>query len=174
MKNSRIRIIISALFVLFLIISFSTSYSPGREIGKNYLSFLFQMLKVLPPVFILIGLFDVWVEREHIVKHLGSQSGAISYLWAFILAMPLAGGLLPAFPVAYALYKKGARFTVLLTFLGAAGVARIPMTLFEASFLGWKFSIIRLAISVPLVIGGAIFMGYIFDKSNYELPNREK
>jgi uncharacterized membrane protein YraQ (UPF0718 family) len=174
MKNNKIRIVVFVLFFLFIIFSFSTNFPAGKEIGKNYLSFLFQMLKVLPPVFILIGLFDVWVEREHIVKHLGEESGAISYLWAFILAMPLAGGLLPAFPIAYALYNKGARFTVLLTFLGAAGVGRIPMTLFEASFLGWQFSIIRLAISVPLVITGAIFMGYIFDKIGYSLPIKDE
>jgi histidinol-phosphate/aromatic aminotransferase/cobyric acid decarboxylase-like protein len=31
-------------------------------IGDNFLSFFLEMLKVLPCVFILIGLFDVWVK----------------------------------------------------------------------------------------------------------------
>jgi hypothetical protein len=34
----------------------------GKLIGDNFLSFFLEMLKVLPCVFILIGLFDVWVK----------------------------------------------------------------------------------------------------------------
>ena len=41
---------------------------------------------------------------------------------------------------------------MILTFLNASMISRIPMTIFEASFLGIGFTLIRFAISIPLVI----------------------
>ena len=128
------------------------------------------MIKILPAIFILIGFFDVWMKKETIVKHLGKDGGIKSFIWVFILAAPMAGGLLPAFPIAYSLYQKGARLTVILTFLGAVGIGRIPMILFESTFLGWKFSLIRIIASIPLVILSGIAMGRILEKNGYKLP----
>jgi uncharacterized membrane protein YraQ (UPF0718 family) len=67
--------------------------------------------------------------------------------------------------VAFSLYKKNARLSVIFTYLGAA-ICRIPMTVFEASFLGIKFTLIRLLTSIPLIIISSIFL------ENY-LKNRE-
>ena len=33
------------------------------------------MLMIVPPIFILIGLFDVWIPRETIIKLMGEKSG---------------------------------------------------------------------------------------------------
>ena len=164
------------LFALFLVlagISFLIKFEPGIEIAKNFGLFSLQMLKVLPAVFILIGLFDIWVKRETIIKHLGKGGGIKSFVWVFLLAAPMAGGLLPAFPIAYTLYKKGARLTVVLTFLGAVGIARAPMVFFESAFLGWKFSIIRIIASIPLVIVTGITLGNSLEKNGYILPKRD-
>ena len=163
------------LFILFIIsigMSFITDYTLGKTIGKNFGSFLWQMIIILPVIFILIGMFEVWVKKETIIKHLGKDGGIKSYLWVFILAAPMAGGLLPSFPIAYSLYKKGARLSVILVFLGAVGVGRIPMIFFEATFLGWKFSAIRILISIPLVIIAGIVLGKILEKEKYQLPEK--
>jgi uncharacterized membrane protein YraQ (UPF0718 family) len=173
MKNTKqfpIKIIFLITFIIFIGISFLIKFIPGMEIGKNFGSFSFQMIKILPAIFILIGFFDVWMKKETIVKHLGKDGGIKSFIWIFILAAPMAGGLLPAFPIAYSLYQKGARLTVILTFLGAVGIGRIPMILFESTFLGWKFSLIRIIASIPLVILSGIAMGRILEKSGYKLP----
>ena len=142
-------------------------------VGKNFGLFSFQMVRILPAIFMLIGLFEVWVKRETIVKHLGEGGGIKSFVWVFILAAPMAGGLLPSVPVAYSLYQKGARFTVVLTFLGAVGIGRVPMILFEATFLGWRFSAIRIIASIPLVIIAGIVLGRALEKSGYILPKRQ-
>lgn len=106
-------------FIFFITISFSIDYDLGKNIGHHFKDYLLQMLIILPPIFILIGLFEVWVKKETIIKHLGEKAGFKSYVWVFILAAPMAGGLLPSFPIAYSLYKKGARLSVILVFLGA-------------------------------------------------------
>lgn len=169
-KHISLRAAYFVLFLVFIALSFSVDYLPGITIANNFKDFALQMIMVLPPIFILIGLFDVWIKKETIIKHLGKDRGMMSFLWVFLLAAPMAGGLLPAFPIAYSLYKKGARLSVVLVFLGAVGVGRIPMVFFESTFLGWRFSLIRLALSVPLVILGGISLGRVLDKKDYKLP----
>ncbi len=167
------RPLLFAAFLIFIGISFFINFTPGIAIAENFGLFSLQMLKVLPAVFILIGLFDVWIKRETIIKHLGKGGGIKSFVWVFLLAAPMAGGLLPAFPVAYTLYKKGARLTVVLTFLGAVGIARAPMVFFESAFLGWRFSVIRIIASIPLVVLTGITLGRALEKKGYTLPERE-
>ncbi len=75
------------------------------------------MLKILPCAFILIGLFEVWVKKEIIEKHLGEESGIKGYMGAILLAGTIAGGLLVAFPVAYSMYNKGAKLSVIFTYI---------------------------------------------------------
>jgi uncharacterized membrane protein YraQ (UPF0718 family) len=162
-----------AFYALFIIISLITRYGPGKEIGMNFAVFLIGMIKVLPCAFILIGLFEVWVKNETIQKHLGAASGFKGYVWAVLLSGTTVGGLYVAFPVAYSLYNKGARLSVIFTYLGASALCRIPMTIFEASFLGLKFSIIRLLVSLPLVIVTSMLLGSYLTKNKYEIMKVE-
>ncbi|MCD6434854.1 MAG: permease [Clostridiales bacterium] len=169
----KLKPIIFIIFLIFISSSALMKFTPGIEIGKNFYSFSMEMIKILPPIFILIGLFDVWIERETIVKHLGKDGGVKSFIWVFILAAPMAGGLLPSFPIAHLLYKKGARLTVILVFLGAVGVGRVPMILFESTFLGIRFSLIRIITSIPLVIISGILLGRYLENNKYILPDKE-
>ena len=159
-KNS----IIIIVYIIFIIITYMYSFTAGEKIRTNFFNFSKELLLVLPVVFILIGLFEVWVKRETIEKHLGENSNWQAYLWVIILAMPIIGGIYAALPIALALYKKGAKLSVVITFLNATGSFRIPMTLFEASFLGIKFTIIRLLISLPVVIISSILLEKIVIK----------
>ena len=57
-------ITIFILFGAFVITSFAFNYEKGIQVGQNFLTFAWDMIKLLPPAFILIGLFEVWVKRE--------------------------------------------------------------------------------------------------------------
>ena len=162
-----------AFYALFIIISLITGYGPGKEISMNFAVFSIGMIKVLPCAFILIGLFEVWVKNETIQKHLGAASGFKGYVWAVLLSGTTVGGLYVAFPVAYSLYNKGARLSVIFTYLGASALCRVPMTIFEASFLGLKFSIIRLLVSLPLVIVTSMLLGSYLTKNKYKIMKVE-
>ena len=168
-RVSIIEIVGIACYVLFLIVSFVFGFNPGKEIGHNFVSFSLDMFKILPCAFILIGLFEVWVKRETVERHLGEESGIRGYIWAVLLAGTTVGGLYVAFPVAYALYSKGAKLSLIFTYVGAAALCRIPMTTFEASFLGIKFTAIRLLVSLPLVIVTSILLGNYLAKRNYKI-----
>ena len=168
-RNNIIKIIGISCYILFLIVSLLLGFNPGKEIGDNFASFSIDMLKILPGAFILIGLFEVWVKRETVEKYLGEESGIRGYIWGVLLAGTTVGGIYVAFPVAYSLYSKGAKLSVIFTYVGASAICRIPMAIFEASFLGIKFSAIRLLVSLPLVIVTSILLGNYLTKRNYKI-----
>ena len=171
-RSSIFRLVCVAIYGGFVGISFWMDFMPGKQIGLNLLQFFLEMLKVLPCAFILVGLFEVWVKSETVEKHFGQQSGFIGYAWITLLAGTTIGGLYVAFPIAYSLYNKGARMGIVLTYLGASAICRIPMTIFEASFLGIKFSLIRLGVSIPLVILTSMWLGRYLESSGYKMVKK--
>lgn len=132
----------------------------GTSAAQLTLSNFMEMLKVLPPIFILIGLFDVWVPRETLVKYMGEGSGVQGVLLAFMLGSFTAGPLYAAFPVAAILIKKGSKFSNVLIFIGAWSTTKVPLLLFEASSLGMKFMVTRLIMNVL----GIVIMGFVIEK----------
>jgi uncharacterized membrane protein YraQ (UPF0718 family) len=171
LKKIPLNIVVMIVFSIFITVSFMMGFHPGEAVGNNFFSFAGSMLKILPCAFILIGLFEVWVKKESVEKHLGENAGFTGYLWMILLAGTTVGGLYVAFPVAYSLYKKGARLSYIFTYIGASAVCRIPMMIFEASFLGVKFTLIRLLVSMPLVIVSAVVLGNYLEKRGYEIES---
>ena len=129
--------------------------------GESLLNQLKTMLFVIPPVFILLGLFDVWIPREQMIKHLGEESGLRGILLAFFLGSAAAGPLYGAFPVAAVLAKKGGSLFNILIFIGAWSTTKIPMFLFEFNALGPRFAVSRLLVSVS----GIILIALIINRS---------
>jgi uncharacterized membrane protein YraQ (UPF0718 family) len=129
----------------------------GIDLGKSFFEFSKPIFMIMPFGFILISLFEVWVKKETIEKHFGEESGIKGYIWAILLSSTTVGGLYVSFPVAYSLYKKGAKLSVIFTYIGASGLCRVVMTAFEVSFYGVKFTLIRLFVSLPLLIISAYF-----------------
>ncbi|NQT87561.1 hypothetical protein HQ560_12400, partial [bacterium] len=73
------------------------------------------------------------------------------------------------FPVAYSLFKKGARLPVVFAYVGFAGACRIPMTMFEISFMGARFTAVRLGVSIPLIILTSMLLGRFLERRGYEI-----
>lgn len=126
-----------------------------------------EMLAIIPPIFILLGLLDVWVKRETMVKYMGEGSGFVGVLIAFFLGSAAAGPLYAAFPVAGVLLKKGSKLSNVLIMLGAWSTTKIPLLLFEASSMGIRFTIIRLVLN----LFGIAAIAYVTEKF---LPKEEK
>jgi uncharacterized membrane protein YraQ (UPF0718 family) len=168
-RTDIVKTVIISCYFLFLAISLFLAFNPGKAIAHNFFTFSVDMLKVLPCAFLLVGLFEVWVKRETVERHFGEQSGIRGYLWAVLLAGTIVGPLYVALPLAHSLYRKGARLSVIFTYIGASAICRIPMTIFEASFLGLKFTAIRLTVSIPLVIVSSILLANYLVGSNYEI-----
>ena len=170
--KSRKFIIIFSLFVIFIFVSFITGFEKGQASGFAFIKVLLEMLKILPCAFILIGLFEVWVKKETIMKHLGEDSGIKGYFWALLLAGFSVGGLYVAFPLAETMHKKGASLKVIFAYLGFSGVVRIPMTIFEISFLRIPFTVARLLVTIPIFLLLGIILGTILKKKNFKFKTQ--
>jgi uncharacterized membrane protein YraQ (UPF0718 family) len=149
--------IISILGVILL-------YLINREMGVTAVkatgnSFI-QMLLIIPPIFLLLGLLDVWVPRDIMVKYLGEGSGIKGILIALFLGSMAAGPLYGAFPVVAVLMKKGAKLFNMIILIGAWSTTKIPMLLFEFSTLGPKFALTRLLIDIP----GIVILAFLVTK----------
>ena len=128
----------------------------GKLALNNTLGSLKEMLSVLPPIFILLGLLDVWVDRATMMKYTGKGSGLKGILIAFLLGSAAAGPLYAAFPVAGVMLRKGSSLRNVFIFIGAWSTTKIPMLTFEAANLGLPFTLVRLLLSVIGIFAIAI------------------
>jgi len=97
-----------------------------------------------------------------------NQSGLMGYFWVILLSCTIMAPLIVALPIAHSLSKKGARLQLVIAFLSASTICRIPMTVFEATYLGIPFTVVRLIVSLPLVIIFSELIGRFFSKE--QLP----
>jgi len=170
--NARIRnYVYFGLFVGFIGVSWLVRFEPGMEMGNNFYLFAKDMVLILPPAFVLIGLFDVWAKRETIERHFGEAADARGFFWSILLAATTVGGTFVAFPVANALYHKGARYSMIMTYVTAASLVMIPMSIMEAAILGPLFTAVRILVSLPLVILGSILIEKILVRRGYRIPD---
>ncbi len=123
-----------------------------------------EMISVIPPIFVLLGLLDVWVDRATMMKYTGKGSGIKGVLIAFILGSAAAGPLYAAFPVAGVMLKKGSSLLNVFIFIGAWSTTKIPMLTFEAANLGFPFMLVRLALSIIGIILIASTMEKVLSK----------
>lgn len=151
----------TGIFLLFCAWGVWLAHSDlASRAANNYLSFLKEMFSVLPMMFLLIGVFAVWVSRDVVERHVGERAGPVAIVWMILLAMLQAGPLYGAFPVAAALSKKGCAARYVFIYLGAFSVMKLPMLSFEITFLGWKFSLVRLMLTLPVFIAIGYIMGH--------------
>lgn len=147
--------------LILMLTMFLINYNLGEKALTVSFNSVKEVVMILPPIFILLGLLDVWVSREAMMKYMGEESGLKGILLAFFLGSAAAGPLYAAFPVAGILMKKGVKFTNVLIFIGAWSTTKIPMLLFEVSSLGVDFTVTRLIVNII----GIITISYVI--SNY-------
>ncbi|MCF0147770.1 MAG: permease [Clostridium sp.] len=152
-------------YLFFIILSLVTVIITifNKDIGlKSFniaLASFKQMIEVLPPIMIILGLMDVWIPRETMMKYMGDNSGIRGICISILIGSIAAGPMYAAFPFAKVLLKKRVKFSNIIIFMNAWCVTKISTLIFEVSSLGYKFTISRLIIDIP----GVIIMGYLVE-----------
>ncbi len=146
-----------SIIAMFAIIAFAALLvyiypSKERAVVSISLKFFIEMLEILPAVMILMGLFSVFVSREFVVRYLGKEAGFKSIILAMAMGALPTGPLYIAFPIAAVLLKKGARISSIIVFLSAWSCIKLPQELVELQFLGFRFMIARLSVTIVFVI----------------------
>jgi len=156
-----------ALLTAVLLLMFPEKRAPVFSASRN---FLVEMLLVLPAVTVLMGLFSVFVPDELIVRYLGRSSGLKGMLLAILLGAFPTGPLYVAFPIAASLLKKGARVAGVVAFLSAWACIKIPQELMELQFLGVRFMLARLSLTIVFVLAMGLVMEQLLGREMRDVP----
>lgn len=150
-----------AVFSSFILLALFVYHKPWGMKALQVTAFSFkEMLMIVPPIFLLLGLLDVWVPRETLVRFMGAGSGVRGVLLAFFLGSAAAGPLYGAFPIAAVLMKKGASYRNIMIFIGAWSTTKIPLLLFEMTSMGTAFMLTRLLLNIP----GILMIAWLVDR----------
>lgn len=149
------------IFAVILVIIY-----PDRRgaVFNTSIDYLMEMVFILPAVIVLMGLFSVFIPSETVVKHLGKTSGFKGFSLALLFGTLPTGPLYVAFPMASTLIKKGARISNIIVFLSAWACIKIPQEMVELQFLGPKFMLARLSLTIIFVGLMGIFIERIMKK----------
>ena len=151
-----------SFFIILIIVTIIVTVI-NKEIGLKSFNIAFssfkQMVQVVPPIMIILGIMDVWIPRETIMKYMGDKSGIRGISLAILIGSIAAGPMYAAFPFTKVLLKKGVKFSNIIIFMNAWCVTKISTLIFEFSSLGYKFTLARLLIDIP----GIIIMGYLVE-----------
>ncbi len=139
------------LVLIYLALAFWWPDISGRSTSVA-LDYLREMVLIIPPVFVLMGLLEVWVPKEKIQQLIGKGSGPKGVAISFVLGTLPTGPLYIAFPMAGTLLQKGARISNIVIFLGAWAAIKIPQLMVEVQFLGLSFTALRFALTLTAVI----------------------
>ena len=136
----------------------------GQRVVATTISYAKEMALIMPAVFILIGLIEVWIPGDKIQKWLGASSGIKGVFISFLMGTLPTGPLYLAFPLAASLLKKGASITNIVIFLGSWAALKIPQLLVEIKFLGGAFTIVRFVLTLIVIIIMGIIMNILLKK----------
>jgi uncharacterized membrane protein YraQ (UPF0718 family) len=115
------------------------------------ISMTLDVLPRLVAAFLLAGFVEVLMPRELIRKWIGDKSGLTGLAVASLAGALTPGGPIASFPVIAALYKLGADFGPLVAYLTAWELIALQrMVVWEVPFMGTRFVLFRLLVSLPL------------------------
>ena len=129
-------------------------------VAQNTWEYLREAIVILIPVAVMMGLFEVWVPKSLIAQYLGHASGWQGVALAFLFGTLPTGPIYVAFPIAAMLLQKGARPLNIVILLNTWAALKIPQLIVETQFLGTKFMLVRLALTVP----SAFIIGWLVEK----------
>lgn len=141
-----------SIVILIYIVMFIVSPTMGIESVKSSGYYIKEMLMIMPVIFILTALLDIWVPKEKIMQYLGKRAKAKGIFLSFVVGSISAGPVYAAFPMCVMLHKKGASIRNIIIILSSWAVIKIPMLINEAKFLGPKFMAIRWVLTIISII----------------------
>ncbi|MGM0432974.1 MAG: permease [Spirochaetota bacterium] len=130
----------------------------GQRSAEQAGSYLKEMVLIMPPVFLLMGLIETWIPKSSIQKWLGKGSGIKGLLLSLLLGTLPTGPLYVAFPMAGTLLHKGASIRNMVLFLGSWAALKIPQLMVEVTFLGVAFTALRFVLTLASLIAIGLAM----------------
>ncbi len=164
------RFILPAVILIAATVVLWTFSNKARMDDATAWKFFLEAITILPAVMVIMGLFTVFISREQVVRYLGKASGIKGILLAIFFGSLPTGPLYVAFPLAVALKEKGARVSNIVIFLSAWACIKIPQELVELQFLGFRFMLTRLALTIVSVALMGLTVEWLVEVSERRQP----
>lgn len=140
-----------SVVVLIYVFLFFTMPDKAYLSIRNSMYYIVEMIKIMPVIFVLTSIIEVWIPKKMIIDGFGEKSGVKGTVFSFLLGSFSAGPVYAAFPVCKMLLKKGASIENVVIILSAWAVIKVPMLANEAKFLGLHFMGIRWLLTVAAI-----------------------
>ena len=153
-------LIIGIITFIFYLISFNKNREKTKTAIKKSLRLFVISLPIFVVALILMGLLmnDSVLPPEFVSSTLGSQTGLEGILFGTLLGFPLPGPRYAIYPIANALYWKGAGLGTIAALICGQQIIDVPEGMFiEIKMLGTRFFAYRTLTAVIVVfIAGCI------------------
>ena len=157
----------SQWLLLFTIGLYAYAFTVTPERAANALNIgattFVSVLLLIVSVFGLVGLLQVWISRELIVRLLGREGGVKGLLIAALCGTVLIGPAYIIFPLLMSIQRQGARWAVITIVLTSYAV-KLQMIPVEVGFLGWPFSLARALITIALAIPTGLLVEALMER----------
>lgn len=129
---------------------------------------LINFIVIITPIFIIVGLLDIWVKKDDMIKIMGGKSGVKGTIVAFLLGLITAVPLYALLPIAALMLKKRSKIFNVLIFICTSVSMRIPLLLFESSSFGLKHTLIRFFLNLIAVFTISYITSICLTKKNVD------
>ena len=77
------------LFILFIAAAYIAMFIIDQNMGiasvKNSFYYIKEMIMIMPVIFVLTALLDLWVPKEKIMKYLGKEANANEIVRTYLI-----------------------------------------------------------------------------------------
>lgn len=135
------------------------SFRRGLEIAWRYTRSVGPRIVM---ALLLAAILVVLIPEAMIAQWLGHEAGFRGILLASLVGGIIPGGPILSFPIALALYKAGVGLPQLVAFLTGWSVFALHRVIaYEVPLLGWRFTAVRLLVSLALPPLSGILAGLL-------------
>jgi len=147
------------ILVLLALVLFAVAYRRGDESHLRGIQLGWKTLRRTLPLlivaFIIVGYVNALEPQALVRSWIGPGTGMQGLLIGTAAGMLLPGGPYVIFPLISAIYLSGAGVGPTLAMITSWSALALLSVSFELPFLGWRFSLLRLGLGlpIPLLVG---------------------
>lgn len=148
-------LILVLLALLLLAIAYRRGDGSHRRGIQSGWKTLLRTMPLLIVAFIIVGYVNALQPQELVRSWIGPETGLSGLLIGTVAGLLLPGGPYIVFPLIAAIFASGAGIGPTLAMITSWAALDLLSVSFELPFLGWRFSLVRLGLGlpIPLLVG---------------------
>ncbi len=144
--------------VLFIINLKNGNHLEGIKIGLRH---FLTALPVILLAMMLAGIIETLIPEEFIKRWLAQESGVTGIFIGTLGGMLMAFGPYASYPIIAIIFHSGAGLGTTIALMAGWSFLNLTKLPFESGFLGYKFSLLRMGLGLPLCILAGLIAHFI-------------